>query len=100
MTDKDSHDETEPKRDTKVRYRAKTNDCLLTLSRDRETRDHVSRRLETTRVSRDSVAVEIYTTGTVNFTDEFSNVSVTEVGVAGWAWSTHKSRPEFKTVNK
>jgi len=28
---------------------------------------------------------EIYTT--INFTDEFRNVSVTEVGVAGWAWS-------------
>ena len=31
---------------------------------------------------------------TINFTDEFRNVSVTEVGVgevgvAGWAWSLH-----------
>jgi len=33
---------------------------------------------------------DIYTT--INFTDEFKNVSVTDVGVAGWAWwawSTH-----------
>jgi len=36
------------------------------------------------------IANDIYTT--INFTDEFRNVSVTEVGVAGWAWwarSTH-----------
>jgi len=26
---------------------------------------------------------------TINTRDEFRNVSVTEVGVAGWAWSTH-----------
>jgi len=35
-------------------------------------------------------ATHIYST--INFTDEFRNVSVTEVGVAGWAWwawSTH-----------
>ena len=25
----------------------------------------------------------------MNIRDEFRNVSVTEVGVAGWAWSTH-----------
>jgi len=25
----------------------------------------------------------------MNTRDEFTNVSVTEVGVAGWAWSTH-----------
>jgi len=29
----------------------------------------------------------IYTT--INTAYEFMNVSVTEVGVAGWAWSTH-----------
>jgi len=27
-------------------------------------------------------------------------VSVTEVGVAGWAWSLHGDRPELETVNK
>jgi len=25
----------------------------------------------------------------MNTRDEFTDVSVTEVGVAGWAWSTH-----------
>jgi len=32
-----------------------------------------------------------------------ATVSVTEVGVAGWAWSLHgkmESRPELETVNK
>jgi len=41
----------------------------------------------------------IYTT--INFTDEFRNVSVTlrvGSGLAGWVWS--ESRPELETVNK
>jgi len=40
----------------------------------------------------------IYTT--VNTTDEFRNVSVTEVGGAGWRGRCTESRPGLETVNK